>query len=64
VWTYRLTLQKQPGVATVPTTVTVSLPAGAVVETLSAGATSEDQGIAFDIGLETDAQLEVTYRLP
>ena len=64
LWTYRLTLQKQPGVASVPTAVTVSLPAGAVVETLSAGTTAEDSVVTFDVGLETDAQLEMTYRLP
>jgi len=63
LWSYRLTLQQQPGVASVPTAVTISLPTGAVVETLSAGATAEDTVVTFDAGLETDAQLEITYRL-
>ena len=64
LWTYWLTLQKQPGVARAPTAVTVTLPVGAVAETVPAGATSTEGVVTIDLGLESDAQLQITYRLP
>jgi hypothetical protein len=64
LWTYRLTVQKQPGVITVPTSVSVLLPAGAVIETLSGATLAADGTISMTTGLERDAEMRITYRLP
>jgi hypothetical protein len=61
-WTYELTLQKQSGAAAVPTTVTITLPQGAVVEAV-AGARSVDGTVTLSTDLMTDERLKVSYRL-
>jgi hypothetical protein len=64
VWTYSLTIQKQPGLRPMPLSVSVALPPGATVETISDGATAGDGRVTFETTLVEDAQLEVQYRLP
>ena len=64
VWTYRLTLQKQPGVPDAPITVTIALPDGATVQSVTPGVRFELQTVRFAAQMDTDVQLEVTYRLP
>jgi hypothetical protein len=64
LWTYRLTLQKQPGVSAVPTAVSVSLPEGAIVETVGGAALAADGTIVADTSLERDGLIVISYRLP
>jgi hypothetical protein len=64
VWTYRLTIQKQPGMSPVPMSVQVTLPAGAQVQGTPDGGTVSGETVTFATTLERDVQLEVLYALP
>lgn len=64
VWTYLLTIQKQPGLRPMPVTVSVVLPTGATVDSVSDGATAADGKVTFGTTLSEDARLEIRYRLP
>jgi hypothetical protein len=63
-WTYRLTIQKQPGLRPMPVSVSVSLPPGAIVDWVSEGASADGSTITLSARPERDLQLEVRYRLP
>jgi hypothetical protein len=62
-WTYRLTVQKQPGLRTMPFTLNLQLPGGASVTSLPQGATSSAGTVTLETLLETDQTFEVRYRL-
>ena len=64
LWTYRLTLQKQPGVLAVPTSVSISLPEGATVELVGGAAWNSDGTITAETNMERDGLVVVSYRLP
>jgi hypothetical protein len=64
LWTYRLTLQKQPGVLAVPTSVTVRLPDGAVIESVGGAALAADGTVIAQTDMERDGLVVVNYRLP
>ncbi len=63
-WTYRLTIQKQPGARSVPLSIGVDLPDGAVVSEASEGAVVEGERVAFEADLDRDVTLRVDYTLP
>lgn len=61
--TYRLTVYKQPGTRPQPMEIVVELPANAVLVTATPTPTEIDGAtIRFDVNLETDLELMVTYR--
>jgi len=60
----RLTVQKQPGLRPTPFSLTVALPPGAAIESLSGGASASNNGVTFATNLDRDVSLEVTYVLP
>jgi hypothetical protein len=64
LWTYRLVIQKQPGLRPMPVTVRVTLPAGATVQSLSDGATSDANVVSFTVRLVADSEIVVRYRVP
>lgn len=64
LWEYSLTIQKQPGLRPMPLAVTVQLPAGATVDSVSDGATADSGTVVFATTLTTDAQVQIRYRLP
>jgi hypothetical protein len=63
-WTYVLTVQRQPGAAPGTTTIRVTLPAGARVGALPAGATLNGSVVSFTTAPSIDAQLTLQYTLP
>jgi len=63
IWTYDLTIQRQPGAAENQQFVTVSLPAGAQVVSTTSGVVA-GQTVAMSTTLDRDVSLEVRYRLP
>lgn len=64
VWTYLLTLQKQPAAAPEPLSVNFSLPAGATVVSTPRGAIVSGGSITVNANFTTDLQLQLQYRLP
>jgi len=62
-WTYRLTVQKQPGLRPMPLSVTLSLPPGAQVGKVFGGAEQSDGIVTLDSTSVSDVDLEVTYRI-
>jgi hypothetical protein len=62
-WSYHLTIQRQPGAADIPETVTVTLPDGAEQVSATAGAIT-GHTITLNAKLDQDLSLEVSYRLP
>lgn len=62
-WTYRLTVQKQPGLAPMPLSVTIGLPTGAEIVSVSEGATPDGSQINFAKTDDRDIRIEVRYRL-
>ena len=63
VWTYQLTVQRQPGTSAIPVAINVSLPPGAQIVSTSATKTG-DQAVSLNTTLTSDVSLEVRYRLP
>ncbi len=63
-WDYNLTIQRQPAIGPKSVTVQVTLPPGATVSSLSAGATADGNVVTFATPLTTDEQLQITYALP
>ncbi|HEY5520180.1 MAG TPA: DUF4012 domain-containing protein [Candidatus Limnocylindrales bacterium] len=63
IWTYQLTVQRQPGAADIPVEVTVNLPDGAQIVSTTAGAFT-GHTITLNAKLDLDLSLEVSYRLP
>ena len=63
VWTYDLTVQRQPGSSDVPVTVNVSLPDGAQIVSTT-GTVVSGQSVTLDTTLDRDVTLELRYRLP
>jgi hypothetical protein len=47
-----------------PLSVTVALPAGATIDSVSEGATADRGAVSLATTLTNDAQLQVSYRLP
>ncbi|MEX2547336.1 MAG: DUF4012 domain-containing protein [Chloroflexota bacterium] len=64
IWTYRLTIQKQPGLRAMPVDVVISLPGGATIESVSEGATAGEGTVTVMTSLARDAQIEIRYRAP
>ncbi|MFO1540047.1 MAG: DUF4012 domain-containing protein [Chloroflexota bacterium] len=60
--TYRLTIQKQPGMGPEPLGIRIVLPAGSKVSGGSPGLVPVDGGVAWDGTLKEDLVLEVRYR--
>ena len=63
IWTYDLTIQRQPGASDVPVQLTVALPAGAQLVSVS-GAQASGQTVTLDTPLDHDLTIEVRYKLP
>jgi hypothetical protein len=62
---YHLLVQKQPGTLADPITIHVVLPGNAIIETLSAGASIQDDGsILVQTDLRTDFELEIVFHAP
>jgi len=59
--TYRLKLQKQAGIISVPVTIRVHLPNGAQVGSISPEGLHEGDNILFDLELREDIQLEIVF---
>lgn len=64
VWTYRLTIQKQPGTLAEPLDLLVSLPHGATVTSAPAGATVDGDQVVLSTSFVKDIEVTVAYRLP
>jgi hypothetical protein len=62
-WTYRLTVQKEPGALPSQFAAQITLPAGATIESTPPGATTNGETVAIAANLANDAQFEVRYRL-
>ena len=62
-WTYRLTVQKQPGALPEPLSLTIALPSGAQVTKLPPGATLSGTSVWFSTTLEADLDLAVSWTL-
>ncbi len=63
-FTYRLTIQKQPGLRAGPLHLVISLPPGAVLIDESAGLTVRGGTVTLDITFDQDLVLAVRYRMP
>jgi hypothetical protein len=63
VWSYHLTVQRQPGAVTVPVAIRVALPAGATVVSTT-GVKADDGSVSLSATLDRDLSLDVRYRLP
>ncbi len=63
VWTYRLTIQKQPGAAPEPLSIRIGLPDGAGVVDATDGVVVEDDRATFESTLTEDLVLEIKYTL-
>jgi hypothetical protein len=63
-WVYELLVQKQPGAKTVPLTIRVELPEGAVISEVSAGAVADGEEVRLEADLDSDVKLQIAYALP
>ena len=63
VWSYELTIQRQPGTADIPEVATVTLPPGAQILSTTAGVVT-GQTVTLTTKLDADVSLGVRYRLP
>jgi hypothetical protein len=63
VWTYRLFIQKQPGIITIPLTITLSLPAGSELINTPAGFQREQDDWIFSTDLKQDILLEIVFHV-
>ena len=63
-WLYELVVQKQPGARSLPVSIEVRLPEGAVVRETSEGAVADGQVVRLQANLTTDVELRVLYDLP
>lgn len=63
-WTYRLTIQKQPGLRPPPLAVTVTLPAGARVASVVGASVSAEGRATLSTIFERDVTIEVRYTQP
>jgi hypothetical protein len=63
-FTYRLTIQKQPGLRAGPLHLTILLPPGAVLVDASAGLTVRGGTVTLDTTFDRDLVLAIRYRLP
>jgi hypothetical protein len=61
---YSLKVQKQPGTQAVPITIRVHLPAGAVLDSVSLPAVTQGLDVLVETNLQTDVELEVSFRVP
>ena len=61
VFTYRLTIRKQPGTLAVPLTIRIHLPGNAKLETTSPDWTVEGSNIMLQTDLKVDLQLEIRF---
>ncbi|MBI5944318.1 MAG: DUF4012 domain-containing protein [Chloroflexi bacterium] len=64
LWTYRLTVQKQPGTVSIPITIKILLPSGADVTSAPSGFRQEQQGWVITMNLQRDIHLEFVFRVP
>ena len=63
-FTYRLTIQKQPGLRAGPLHLVITLPAGASLVDASAGLTVVGGKVTLDTTFDRDLVLAIRYRLP
>jgi hypothetical protein len=61
---YSLKVQKQPGTQATPITIRVHLPAGATLESVSMPAVTQGLDVLVETNLQTDVELEVSFRTP
>lgn len=64
LWTYHLTIQKQPGALAEPLSMQVTLPPGATVQSAPAGATVQQNLVVLTASIDRDLDLTLEYRLP
>lgn len=62
-WEYRLLIQKQPGARSVPVSVRIDLPPGAVVTDATEGVVVDGERARFETDLTSDVELRVLYEL-
>jgi hypothetical protein len=62
-WVYELVVQNQPGARSVPLSVRVDLPTGAVVSEISDGAVFDGEQVRLEANLDQDVELRVVYEL-
>ncbi len=60
-WRYQLTIQKQPGMSAEPMNIAVTLPPGARVTSLPAGASISDGVVTLATTLTSDLQIAIAY---
>ncbi len=63
-FTYRLTIQKQPGLRPGPLHLVINLPPGAILVDASAGLTVRAGSVTLDVTFDRDLVLAIRYRLP
>lgn len=63
-FTYRLTIQKQPGLRPGPLHLVITIPAGAILVDASAGLTVRGDTVTLDTTFDRDLVLAIRYRLP
>ncbi len=64
LFSYRLTVQKQPGTLAVPFTFRIHLANNMSVQDLPGGAILEDNNILIQTDLRRDLEIEILYRVP
>ncbi|MBF6606029.1 MAG: DUF4012 domain-containing protein [Chloroflexi bacterium] len=62
--TYRLTIQKQPGLRAGPLHLSIAVPPGAVLVDASAGLTVRGGTVTLDVTFDRDLVLAIRYRMP
>lgn len=63
-WTYRLTIQKQPGTVAEPLSAQITLPPGATVLSAPPGASVDGNRVSLTTNFEQDLDLSVEYQQP
>ncbi|MGH2512538.1 MAG: DUF4012 domain-containing protein [Candidatus Limnocylindrales bacterium] len=63
-FTYRLTIQKQPGLRAGPLHLVINLPPGAILLDQSAGLTVHAGSVSLDTTFDQDLVLAIRYRMP
>jgi len=64
VFTYQLTIRKQPGTLDIPLTVRIHLPSNATLESGSPDWIVDGEDILIQTNLKVDAHLKIDFSLP
>jgi hypothetical protein len=62
--TYHLTVHKQPGTLAIPLLLRIHLPNRAVLTSMPAGATLQDNHLLIETDLQRDVEIDLVFRLP